>query len=253
MTPSAATAEPALSRGYLRSARTWTYSAVLALPVLLAYEVGVLLVDAATGSGVRNGADALLRDLAGLLGPRALLLPPLAVAGTLLALVAREQKDGPVTLRRGYLLGMAGEAAVYALLFGTVAGRLTALLIPDALASLSTGSAGMPLWAEVVLSLGAGFYEEVVFRGLVLNGLRMGLNALGIKGLALQAAAVVGSALLFSAYHYLGPLGDTLQLGSFAFRFVAGLLLSGLMVARGFGITVLTHALYDTLFAFGLH
>ena len=52
-------------------------------------------------------------------------------------------------------------------------------------------------------------------------------------------------ALIFSAFHYIGPMGDTLEVGSFVFRTVAGLLLSGLFLVRGFGIAAWTHALYD--------
>ena len=59
------------------------------------------------------------------------------------------------------------------------------------------------------------------------------------------AVAVVLSALIFSTFHYVGPYGDPLTAPSFTFRAIAGLLLSGLYVARGFGITAWTHALYD--------
>jgi hypothetical protein len=44
-----------------------------------------------------------------------------------------------------------------------------------------------------------------------------------------------------------GPHGDRLELGSFAFRAVAGLLFSTLYLLRGFGITAWTHALYDLM------
>jgi hypothetical protein len=78
------------------------------------------------------------------------------------------------------------------------------------------------------------------------------VSALIALGMALKwrrpvavAVAVVVSALIFSAFHYVGPLGDRLELPSFTFRAIAGLLLSGLYVARGFGITAWTHALYD--------
>ena len=57
-------------------------------------------------------------------------------------------------------------------------------------------------------------------------------------------ATVVG-AFIFSAFHYVGPLGDSLELGSFVFRMIAGLLLSGLFLLRGFGVAAWTHALYD--------
>jgi hypothetical protein len=52
-------------------------------------------------------------------------------------------------------------------------------------------------------------------------------------------------AILFSAFHYIGPLGEPMQLESFVFRTLAGLAFSGLYLTRGFGITAWTHALYD--------
>jgi hypothetical protein len=61
-------------------------------------------------------------------------------------------------------------------------------------------------------------------------------------------AAVLG-ALVFSLFHYVGPLGDPFALGSFTFRAVAGLLFSILYLLRGFGITAWTHALYDVFLA----
>ena len=59
--------------------------------------------------------------------------------------------------------------------------------------------------------------------------------------------AVVLSALIFAAFHYIGPYGDVLRLDSFVFRFIGGLAFSIVYVLRGFGITAWTHALYDLL------
>ncbi len=64
--------------------------------------------------------------------------------------------------------------------------------------------------------------------------------------------AILGSALIFSGFHYVGPYGDALELPSFTFRAIAGVLLSGLYVSRGFGITAWTHALYDVGLALAL-
>jgi membrane protease YdiL (CAAX protease family) len=232
-------------RGYFAQTRSWTYSAALALPVLAIYELAVLGVDAGTHSGVRNGADALLRSVAALLGG-GFWLVPVVTAAVLLFLAFRERRSG-VALRRGWLLGATVEALAYALFFGGVVGRLTALVLPRAM--LGTGLDGMPVWAQVVLSLGAGFYEEVLFRGLVLGGLRSALG-LWMQPRARDALAVFASAAIFSAYHHL--LGDPFSVSVFVFRLIAGLLLSGLLVLRGFGITVLTHAFYDVLFSLGL-
>jgi hypothetical protein len=63
-------------------------------------------------------------------------------------------------------------------------------------------------------------------------------------------AAVLG-ALVFSAFHYVGPYGDPFQVGSFTFRAVAGLLFSGLYIVRGFGVTAWSHALYDVFLSLG--
>jgi hypothetical protein len=64
--------------------------------------------------------------------------------------------------------------------------------------------------------------------------------------------AVAVGALIFAAFHYIGPYGDRLQLASFTFRTVAGVLFSGLFLLRGFGITAWTHALYDVFLALGV-
>jgi hypothetical protein len=76
------------------------------------------------------------------------------------------------------------------------------------------------------------------------------LAALARTGFGWGAAAsgifaTLLGALVFSAFHYIGPYGDVLELRSFAFRAIAGVLFSGLYLVRGFGITAWTHALYD--------
>ena len=104
----------------------------------------------------------------------------------------------------------------------------------------------------LMLSLGAGFYEELVFRVLLVGLLLLGFErGAGLsRGWSVTLAVVVG-ALLFSAFHYVGPFGDHLALGSFTYRAVAGVLLSGLYVARGFGIAAWSHALYDVMLLMG--
>jgi len=84
-----------------------------------------------------------------------------------------------------------------------------------------------------------------LFRVLLVGALIALGVALGWRRPVAVGVAVVGSALIFSGFHYIGPLGDQLTLQSFTFRAVAGVVLSGLYVARGFGITAWTHALYD--------
>jgi hypothetical protein len=138
---------------------------------------------------------------------------------------------------------MLAESAVLALLVGLVVGRATrALLETLALGQMQEFS----LATQLMLSLGAGIYEELLFRVLLVGGLAwLFRKVLAWSPTAAGIAACILGALVFSAFHYLGTYGDPWQLGSFLFRFLAGLVFSALYLTRGLGITAWTHALYD--------
>ena len=157
-----------------------------------------------------------------------------------------------------YFVWMMLESIAYALTFGVVAGTLTVLLIPGmALVAeaprLAVGSvAGFSLPTQLMISLGAGIYEELLFRVILVGGLAwMANRILGLSRTAAGVLATVLGALIFAVFHYIGPYADPLELRSFTFRAVAGLLFSGLYLLRGFGITAWTHALYDVVLAVG--
>jgi hypothetical protein len=99
-----------------------------------------------------------------------------------------------------------------------------------------------------MLSLGAGLYEELLFRVLLVGGLAwMGRRVLGFRPLVAGLWAALFGAVVFAGFHYIGPYGDRWEVYSFVFRTIAGLALSALFLLRGFGITAWTHALYDLL------
>ena len=132
--------------------------------------------------------------------------------------------------------------AIRDVVVGVVTAQLLNALLPLAIGQLE--AMGWP--TGLMVSLGAGLYEELLFRVLLVSGLLwLGRRALGLAPVAATAGAVVVGAVVFSAFHYLGPFGDRLEAGSFVFRAVAGLAFSALYVTRGFGITAWTHALYD--------
>jgi membrane protease YdiL (CAAX protease family) len=140
---------------------------------------------------------------------------------------------------------------VLALLLGVVVGTLTQQIL-GGLSALSAQSSSvaplqqMGVGTRLMLSLGAGLYEELLFRVLLVGGLAWGLQRIlgGSRIVTGIIAACIG-ALIFSAFHYVGQYGDPLELGSFTYRAIAGLVFSGLYLTRGFGITAWTHALYD--------
>jgi len=199
----------------------------------------------AAGGVVRNGADVLLTDLfTWMLGPRGPLVFMALVIGFALWLIIRDKRGGPVSA--GTLAAMLGESVVLALLFGVVVGTATVHLVGP-LRSLAAGRGldGDAL-SRLTLSLGAGLYEELLFRVVIVALLSNGVRLLfGIGRVPSGIFAAIVGALRFSAFHYVGPLGEPLKLESFVFRTLAGLAFSGLYLTRGFGITAWTHALYD--------
>jgi hypothetical protein len=242
--------------GYWRASRAPRYSLTFAFPLLLAYELLAFLLSHDALAGVRNGADVLLKSLfLGLGGRNGLIAFGIVMVGTAVVLVWQDRRrSGAINLR--FFPLMAAESVLYALAFGLVAGTLTGLLLRGLAASASRlvvqEAPSLALPSRLMISLGAGIYEELLFRVLLVGSLAwFGRRALGWSAGAAGLAATVIGALIFSAFHYIGPYGDRLELASFTFRAIAGVLFSALYLLRGFGITAWTHAMYDVFLTLG--
>lgn len=245
------------AQGYWRASRAPRYALPFALPLLAAYE-GLALLLGGNGGGLRNGADALLRgSVTAVAGPWAPVVLAVALIGGGGWLAQRDRARHGGGWKPAVFAGMLAESTVLAVLLGGVIALLTAqllgalsLALPPALATaaqeapLSPSTVGPLTW--VMLSLGAGLYEELVFRVLLVSGVAaLAWTLFGWSRRPALAAAVLVSAVLFAAAHHVGPLGEPWRLEPFAFRFVAGLVFSLLYALRGFGIAAWTHALYD--------
>jgi hypothetical protein len=153
-------------------------------------------------------------------------------------------------LRFKYFPAMIGESTIYAVLVTLVATYFVSMVFAiSANVPISTLT-GLQKFA---LSLGAGLYEELFFRVILVSVLIWVFQKVfNNKNWAAITAAVILSAFLFSMVHYVGSMGDPFTLSSFAYRFVFGLMLNGIYVWRGFGIAAWTHALYDLMVLFVL-
>jgi hypothetical protein len=232
-----------------RLARAPRYSLLFALPLLVLYETLAFVLDHDAIAGVRNGADVLLKSaFVWVGGRRGLLVFGALLLGAGAVLVWRDWRKGG-GLKPRVFLGMLAESVTWALLFGTVTGVLTGMLLRSLHllaigAAIGGGRVGVP--AQLMISLGAGIYEELLFRVIIVSALAaIARRGFGLRPLPAGVFATILGALIFSAFHYVGPYGDRLELGSFVFRAIAGVLFSALYLTRGFGITAWTHALYD--------
>jgi len=238
-----------MMRTYWQASRAPRYSLLFALPLLIIYQVLAALAPPAPGGmAVRNGADIILESvfvwLAGAWGPRLFMLCLIGVGAWLIARDVRANRNLSPTVLGGMLL----ESICLALMFGLVVGSLTAALLgyppPPMVVAFTAQRLGR--WTMLMLSIGAGIYEELLFRVVLVGLLAWGATKLlGLRPLVAGVAATVLGALIFSAFHYIGPFGDRFDIYSFVFRTIAGLFFSGLYLLRGFGITAWTHALYD--------
>jgi membrane protease YdiL (CAAX protease family) len=225
-----------------------------AAPLLVLYEVLILLTGATAYGGVRISADVWIKRLLGALGVTGGLALGAAALAIGAAVVAWERRQGvQPPLKAKWFGWLLAESLVYAVglaaLVGSAVGALVGFRAEPLMALLQPA---FGLGTKLALSLGAGIYEELVFRVLLVGGLAWGLRKLMPgRGAAYAVAAVVG-ALIFSWVHYVGAFGDPFAVGSFLFRALFGLALNGVFLVRGFGCAVWTHALYDVLVVTGL-
>jgi hypothetical protein len=232
---------------------------VFVAPLLLAYELGGLGISGPAAEAWRTGADAWMRQGLAALGLTDRWYPPLCLALALLAwqaVAAREWRFSPLVP-----LGMVLESLVLAIaLIGL--SRLVDLGFENLDRAprgwiLSTGGPAPPAGtalAHWIGFLGAGVYEEALFRLLLVPLAFSLLRLLQAPAVLASTLAVTASALLFSLAHHAGTPGEAFTWFAFIFRWAAGVYFAWVFVLRGFGIAVGTHTAYDILVgAIGWH
>ena len=258
----------AASNSYWQASRAPRYSLLFALPLLVAYEFLAAALEVNAETAVRNGADVLLKSafiaVAGDKGP---IIFGAALVGLAVWLVGRDIRARGAPRQLSFFGLMAVESLALSLATGVIVGVATRELL-GGIGALSSGATrhGMQLhgglhatfvaaasrgtsdgpMTGLMLSLGAGLYEELLFRVLMVGALAaMAQRFARLRPVPAGAIAAVVGALVFSAFHYVGQFGDRFTVQSFVFRALAGLFFSVLYLLRGFGITAWTHALYD--------
>jgi Type II CAAX prenyl endopeptidase Rce1-like len=240
------------------------------LPILMAYELGVLWLGGASAEALRTGADAWMRRALAAAGLTDPWFPPLTLVLALLAWQAVDLRDW--RFPPSCLLGMAAESLVLAIALIGLSHLVDlgfARLEGQAVLSVAAGGAdggwglradwgGKPVLSAgaggadhpitpLVGFLGAGVYEEALFRLALIPALLGAMRLLQTPPVLAGTLAVTGSALLFSLAHHAGAPGEAFTWFAFIFRWMAGVFFAWVFVVRGFGIVVGTHAAYDIL------
>jgi hypothetical protein len=229
----------------------------LTLPIFLVYHLAVVFL------GVQNATDMVTGTLMSLsAGDKTkYLLATLCIgvifAGTF-ALLGRGQ-----AFRPRKFLQILVEGVVYAFVMAFAANAVVGSLFASVGSAAGSSIQSEGRFVGFIMSLGAGFYEELTFRVLLfgvgakillwlfgkqrveLAGTGSAASGFSFRSLVVMAGWAVVCALIFSGVHYVGPLSDDFKLTSFTFRAVLGLILTLIYVTRGFAAAVWTHAIYD--------
>ncbi len=233
----------ALATPYRQESSRPLVSLLFVSPLLLVYELGVIVLGPQT---LRNGADVWLRTLLEVVGFGQYFLLPVATCAALLAWhhVCRQRWE----VRVGVLPRMALESLVFAavlLLFANLQHRCFHVVT----VAMDAEDGHSRIVQRLVGYCGAGIYEELLFRVCLLP---LSIAVLRWWGLPLRwsvAASVGFTSLAFSLAHYrvFTDVGYDFDWYSFTFRFAAGVFFASLFLWRGFGIAVGSHATYDIL------
>lgn len=222
-------------------------------PLIIAYELGLAMFLRSREGVLTNKAHETLLlffDTFGLTATGGLYLGGAAIIVVLIIwhLLARDPwRIDPATpaLMAAESLGLTIPLLVLGLVIG---GSTAAAALPATAGSATPDLAHMSIGARLAISIGAGLYEELLFRMMLIAVLHTLLVDVGkIPSPVGAAIAVVVAAAAFTGYHPLRGESGALSWRRVGFYFLAGLYFGVVYVVRGFGIVVGTHAFYDVL------
>ncbi|QQE10076.1 CPBP family intramembrane metalloprotease [Planctomycetota bacterium] len=231
----------------------WPFQGLIfLLPLILLYEIGTILYIRSYGENLPNlRAERLLSEFFNLFGVSGVYLPGLILVVVLFCWhLVRRDPWKPEPKLYFFMYGEAILLTIPLLVFAAIFMREQNMVQAMALAQATTENVAQntinvaQTWqAGMLLSIGAGIYEELVYR-LILIAM---IHALLVDLLALPPfvgaiGAVLGSSLAFAWIH---PTATSL--GIFSFYTAAGVYFAMIYLSRGFGIVVATHVLYDII------
>ena len=225
---------------YFFTSRSSFYSFLFTIPLFFVYEISILFLSKDDIIVVRNGADFLMRnilesfDIYGLYG-----LGFVFLFGFVLSFIFFIKTNKKKELKFNFLFFMFIESVLWSFILYLMLSKFMLVLM---------NPTGKMILQQVTLAIGAGIYEEFLFRVLLIAGLTRLLGFIFLwKQLARKIVALIISGGIFSAFHFMGEYGDFFSMELFLLRFFAGIILGALYLFRGFGITAYTHSIYDLI------
>tara|TARA_B100002052_G_scaffold72863_1_gene66015 strand:- start:303 stop:1019 length:717 start_codon:yes stop_codon:yes gene_type:complete len=225
---------------YFIQTRSSFYSFLFTIPLFIIYEIGIIFLSKDDIIVVRNGADFLMRAVLESFGIFGLYgLGAIFIIGFIVTYVFFLKDKDSSDIKTEYLFIMVFESVVWAIILYIVMSKFMILLMIPI---------GKAILQQVILAVGAGIYEEFLFRVFLISGLSSIIRFIFLwdeKGS--NIAGLIIAAAIFSGFHFMGEYGDYFTMELFLLRFFAGIVLGILYYVRGFGITAYAHSIYDLI------
>lgn len=230
----------------------------LVAPLVVIYEIGLVWALRAERGTITNRAhEGLLRlfDAVGI-DIMVMALPAAAVIVVLVTWQFLSRMPWSLHLPTVGLMAIESAAAALPLaVFALVIARsdsawasMAAVVPMNAPSGAGAGPETLGLLGKISLAIGAGIYEELIFRMALISLLHtLFVDAMRIGERWGIGIAIAISAALFAIYHPLGAAGGGIDWSRATFFVGAGAYFGVLYVMRGFGIAVGAHAAYDLL------
>lgn len=231
---------------------------VFLAPLIAMYELGSIFFLTDTAAGVQRSVEAykLFGQFFHLFGLAGVYLPGVALAAVLI--IWHFMVKDRWTIQWRTIGGMFAESLAWTLPLLVLAAatdhtrsvwhaaaRTIETPLATGLASPGGGIHDLPLMTRLTIAIGAGIYEEMLFRlvGLALLHFIL-VDLIATPPKVGMSISVLLAALAFSLYHRPDLPAEWPK---FLFFTLSGVYLGAVYMMRGFGIVVGTHAMYDIL------
>ena len=223
---------------YIVYSKNLITSSLFIFPLFLLYEFIAFFKFQNNEYVVRNTADIIFRDFIGIFTDNIILVQSLLILVFLLYHLYNSKSVGSYEFSLEYILLMYVESFLYGLFLVyllngfDIFSRLNSLFYQDYILSF-------------YLCVGAGIWEEILFRFLLINFLVYIFSFFLKKKYLNLILSIIISSVIFSLFHYIGSFSDTFTLYSFIIRYLGGVYLSIIYYYRGLGIAMFSHFIYD--------
>ena len=145
---------------YWINTRTPLYSFLFTVPLFFIYEIGIFLTSSSDMVSMRNGADALMRQILSAFGMNGFYwMGVIFFLGFILVFIYQKQYWHDMEVNSEFLPLMLAESMAWAMgLYFFMSNVYILLMNPN----------GSILIQQVTLAVGAGIYEEILFRVILI-------------------------------------------------------------------------------------